>query len=142
MNFFKKKQQIEPPDISGLKPGDAGEAWVAYLYRQKGFEIVARNYAVYGKKKLGEIDIICAFGKRLVIVEVKTRRDERFMNILETVNFRKQSYLRRMAKLYLQNNPKYASYDIQIDVAAVLLDPFDNSIKSVKLIENAIEDSQ
>lgn len=133
---------MRPPDLSGLKPGEAGEEWVSYLYRLKGHEILARNYALYGKKKLGEIDIVCKRGRRITIVEVKTRRDERFMNIIEAVDWRKQAYLRRMAKYYLQQNPQFDNLEIQIDVAAVLLDPFDNLVKSVKLIENAIEDSQ
>lgn len=132
---------IKPPDLAGLKPGEAGEEWVAYLYRLKGHRIIARNYAVYGKKKLGEIDIVCRAGSRIVIIEVKTRRDERFMSIVEAVDFRKQSFLRRMAKLYLQQNPEYQDHAIQIDVAAVLIDPFDNHIRTVKIVENAIADS-
>lgn len=130
---------LEPPELSGLKSGEAGEQWVAYLYQKNGFEILARNYALFGKKQFGEIDIVARRGPRLYIVEVKTRKNENFMPVEETVNFHKQTRLRRMAKLYLQQNPQYADWDIQIDVAAVLMDPFDNSIKSVKLIENAIE---
>lgn len=141
MNLFRKKR-IEPPDISALSPGDAGEEWAAYLYRQNGFEIIARKYEVISTKKLGEIDLVCLKKKRIHVVEVKTRRDERFMPLEETVNYHKQSLLRRMAKLFLQNHPEYQDYGIQIDIAGILMDPFDNSIKSVKLIENAIEDTQ
>ncbi len=113
---------------------------MAYLYRQNGHDILERNYEIFWKKKIGEIDIVAARGKRLYIIEVKTRKNESFMPIEETVNFRKQGNLRRMAKLYLQKNPQYEAWDIQIDVAVVLLDPFDNFIKSVKIMENAIED--
>jgi Holliday junction resolvase-like predicted endonuclease len=74
-------------------------------------------------------------------VEVKTRRNETYMSLEETMNFHKQRFLRRMAKIYIQQNPKYESYDLQIDFAGVLLEPFDNFIKSVRLVENAIEDS-
>ena len=141
MNLWHRPT-VPPPQLTGLKPGEAGEEWVSYLYRLKGYKILARNYAVYGRKKLGEIDIICKDGRRLIMVEVKTRRDERFMSIVEAVNSRKQGFLRRMAKLYVQQNPQYEDCELQIDVAAVLIHPFDNLIKSVKLIENAIEDSQ
>ncbi|MDZ4243585.1 MAG: YraN family protein [Candidatus Doudnabacteria bacterium] len=129
-----------PPDLSGMKTGEAGELWVAYLYQNKGFEILARNYAIYGKKKLGELDIVCRQGKRLVIVEVKTRTSEGFMDIVETLNFRKQAYLRRMAKLFVQANPRFENFDLQVDFAAVLMS-LDNMVKSVKLIENVIEDT-
>ncbi|MDP3993535.1 MAG: YraN family protein [bacterium] len=123
-----------------MKTGEAGELWVAYLYQNKGFEILARNYAIYGKKKLGELDIVCRQGKRLVIVEVKTRTSEGFMDIVETLNFRKQAYLRRMAKLFVQANPRFENFDLQVDFAAVLMS-LDNMVKSVKLIENVIEDT-
>lgn len=115
---------------------------MAYLYRLQGHKIIARNYTLYGKKKLGEIDIVCQKGRRIIVVEVKTRQDEKFMNIVEAIDWRKQTYLRRMAKLFMQQNPIYENFDIQIDVAGVLLDPFDNHVKSVRLLENAIEDSQ
>ena len=122
------------------KLGEAGEQWVADLYRKKGCKIVARNYAIFWKKKIGEIDIVAASGRRLFMVEVKTRTSENFMPLEETVNFRKQNSLRRMAKLFVSQKPEYEDYDLQIDVAALLMDPFDNSVKSVRLIENAIED--
>lgn len=141
MSFFEKFF-VRPPELHGLPAGQAGEEWVAYLYRQNGHRVIARNYAIYGQKKLGEIDIVCQKNRRLILVEVKTRADERFMGVEEAVDLRKQNYLRRMAKLFLLAHPQYRDYDLQIDVAAVLLDPFDNQVKSVRLIENAIEDSE
>lgn len=139
MRFLSKT--IEPPQLAGLKPGPAGEEWVAYLYRKKGYQILARNYALFGKKQFGEIDIVASRESRISIIEVKTRTNERFMPIEETLNFRKQHLLRRMAYLYLRQNPQYKHSDIQVDFAAVLMDPFDSFIKSVKLIENVIEDA-
>lgn len=132
----------QAPVLAGLKLGEAGEEWVCYLYKQKGYKILNRNYAVFSGKKLGELDIVCLDRKCLVIVEVKTRSGESFLPLEETVDWRKQSYLRRMAKLFVQNNPQYEGFALRIDVAAVLMDPVDNSVKSVKIIENAIEDSQ
>ncbi|TSA46339.1 YraN family protein [bacterium] len=139
---FLRTWFLRPPDLAGLKLGEAGELWAGFLYRKNGFKIISRNYALFGTKKLGEIDIVCARGRRLVFVEVKTRADENYMKVVEAVDFRKQSYLRRMAKLFLQANPQYQDYEFQIDVAAILMDPFDNTVKSVKIIENAVEDSQ
>jgi putative endonuclease len=111
------------------------------LYAKKGYEILSRQYAIFSTKKLGELDIVCLDRKTLVIVEVKTRRSEEFLRLEDTVDWRKQGLLRRMAKLFVQNNPRYENLPIRIDVAAVLMDPFDNSVKSVKIIENAVEDS-
>lgn len=113
---------------------------MAYLYRKKGYEILARNYEIFWKKKIGEIDIVASRGARLYVVEVKTRTSESFMPLEDTVNFHKQSRLRRMTKLYLQQNPHYDHWGVQIDIATVLLDPVDNSVQSVRIIDNAIED--
>ena len=120
--------------------GELGEQWVADLYKKRGHKIIGRNYAIFWKKKVGEIDVIATVSKRLVMVEVKTRTSENFMPLEETVNYSKQSTLRRMAKLYVQNHPQYEDYDLQIDIAALLMDPVDKSVKSAKIIENAIED--
>lgn len=133
---------ISPPQLRGLPVGQAGEEWAAFLYRQRGFEIVAKNYALYGPKKLGEIDVVCRKGRRLVLVEVKTRQNEAFMQATEAVNWRKQNTLRRMAAHFLQRNPQYDGYEMQIDVMGIILDPVDNSVKDVKLISNAVEDLQ
>ena len=62
------------------------------------------------------------------------------MDIVETLNFRKQAYLRRMAKLFVQANPRFENFDLQVDFAAVLMS-LDNAVRSVKLIENVIEDT-
>ena len=133
---------MKAPNLAGLKLGDAGEEWATYLYRQKGHRILCRNLKVIDGKVLGELDVVCLRRKRITIVEVKTRSSESFMPIEETIHPHKQYLLRRMAALFLRQNPKYQNYDIQIDIAGVLMNPFDNSVKSVKLIENAIEDSQ
>ncbi|OGF02898.1 MAG: hypothetical protein A3J07_01470 [Candidatus Doudnabacteria bacterium RIFCSPLOWO2_02_FULL_49_13] len=138
---FLSRLLLRPPRLYGLPLGQAGEEWVCYLYRRRGFEIVARNYTVFAPRKLGEIDIVCWAGDRLILVEVKTRSSEQFMDMFEAVDRRKQEYLRRMAKLFLQKNPDFAEFPVQIDVAGVLLDPFDNSVQSVKLLENAVEDT-
>lgn len=139
MNFWKGLF-LRPPDLSHLSLGEAGEEWASFLYRKRGYEILSRNYAVYAGKKLGEIDIICRDKRQLVIVEVKTRSDENFMPLEEIVDWRKQKYLRRMAKLFLRQNPEYTDYDVQIDIVGILIDPVDKSVKTVKIIENAIED--
>ena len=113
---------------------------MVFLYRKKGYQILDRNFVAFGTKQLGELDIICRKNKELVAVEVKTRKDERFMLIEESINRKKQQLLRRMILVYSQANPRYDGFDLRIDVAAVLIDPIDNSIKTVRILKNVIED--
>lgn len=137
IRFFKK--QLEPPKLAGLSAGRAGEEWISYLYERKGFTVLHRNYEVIGTKKLGELDIVCRRGGLLAFIEVKSRRSEAFMPLEDTVGIHKQYLLRRMVELYLVNFPEYATLNRQIDLAFVLFDPVDNSIVSVRILENAIE---
>ena len=140
MNWFRNIL-VKPPDLTGLAIGQAGERWTAFLYEKEGYRIIARNYAAFGKKQLGELDIVCIKGRILVAVEVKTRRNENFMQIEESIGKKKQNLLRRMIKIFVKKNPKYENFNLRIDVAAVLIDPVDNSIKSVRILRNVIEDS-
>ena len=52
-----------------------------------------------------EIDLIARRGRLLAIVEVKTRRSERFGSAAESVDARKQERLRRGAAAWLAGRP-------------------------------------
>jgi putative endonuclease len=49
--------------------GQQGERRAARYLRQKGYQIIRRNFRVRG----GEVDLVCRDGECLVFVEVKTR---------------------------------------------------------------------
>lgn len=55
-----------------------------------------------------EIDLIARRGRLLAIVEVKTRRSERFGSAAESVDARKQRRLRRGAAAWLAGRPSEA----------------------------------
>lgn len=139
--MFLKNWLLKPPDLRGLSTGQAGERWVEYLYEKKGYKTVAKNFAAYQPKKLGELDLVCHKPGQLVVVEVKTRQNERFMNAEEAVDWKKQNLLLRMTKLFLEQHPKFQADQIQIDVATVLINPVDNTVKSVTILPDAIEDN-
>ena len=52
-----------------IKTGEEGENLAAIFLKEKGFEIVARNY----RHRRAEIDIIARKGNWTIFVEVKTR---------------------------------------------------------------------
>lgn len=81
--------------------GRWGEALVAADLRGKGFDLVAAGWHC----RMGEIDLIASDGRYLCFVEVKLRKNARFVQAREAVDRRKQEKLRLAAQLYLAENP-------------------------------------
>ena len=51
--------------------GAAGEQIACNFLQEQGYRIIERNH----RSRLGELDIIAAYGEFLIFCEVKTRRD-------------------------------------------------------------------
>ena len=76
--------------------GGRGENVAARFLRNRGFQIICRNY----RCELGEIDIVARDGRTLVFVEVKTRTyDDPAPE--DQVNAAKQHQLTKAARHYL-----------------------------------------
>ena len=110
--------------------GDRGEmiAW-DYLIR-RGYRILEKNY----RCKIGEIDVVAEKNKRLVFVEIKTRRHAGFGRPEEAVDAAKQRKLTRLAQWYLKEKKK-KEVSVFFDVLAITW----NSLQEpqMRLIENA-----
>jgi len=128
LGLFKKR--LAPPNLKGLKPGEAGEEWMTYLYRRKGYKILCRNFKVIDGKVLGELDIVCRQGKRIVIVEVKTRKSTRFGSPQEAVSAAKQAKLQRLAEYYIQEKG-LTETPVRFDVVAVTLTGKDTKVEVI-----------
>lgn len=110
--------------------GRAGEALAEKLLRKKGHKIVARNY----RTSHGEIDrISLAPDKTLVFTEVRSKHDTLYGHPLETIDARKQAYVRQAAQLFLHKHPTYRNHVCRFDVVTVVgegrsavVEPFEN----------------
>ncbi|HVU22511.1 MAG TPA: YraN family protein [Opitutus sp.] len=84
--------------------GDAGArgeaAAAAWLRRERGFTIVARNWRS-PRDRREELDLVCRDGGVLVFVEVKTRAPDALVPGFHAVNQRKKRVLRRAIDAYL-----------------------------------------
>ncbi|HUC06170.1 MAG TPA: YraN family protein [Acidimicrobiales bacterium] len=91
---------------------DAAAAW----YEARGFTVLARNW----RGPDGEIDLICARGRSLLVVcEVKARRTESMGTPAEAVTTAKQRRIRRQATAFLRTTT--VRYDVvRFDVACRL----------------------
>jgi putative endonuclease len=95
--------------------GLTGEQLAADFLRAAGMEILDRNW----RCSEGELDIVAAEGRVLVVCEVKTRSGVEYGTPLEAVNWQKRQRLRRLAVRWVQAaNRGYA--EIRIDVIGVL----------------------
>jgi putative endonuclease len=77
--------------------GAAGEARAARWYESRGYRVVARNW----RCREGELDLVVERRGVLVVVEVKTRRSDRFGTPAEAVTPTKQRRLRELALRYV-----------------------------------------
>jgi putative endonuclease len=97
-----------------LELGSAGEDAALAAYRERGFELVARNW----RCPLGEIDLVLRRAGVLVVCEVKTRRGSDLGGPFEAVDARKQRKLRLLAQAFLASAP--VEHDaVRFDVASV-----------------------
>lgn len=77
--------------------GRRGEAVAEAFLRERQYTIVARNY----RCRAGEIDLVALDGPVLVFVEVRSRRGTLMGTPLESVDWRKQVQLARVAQHFL-----------------------------------------
>jgi putative endonuclease len=105
---------VKPKDALG-KLGE--QAAVDHLQRS-GLRILDRNW----RCAEGEIDIVAAERRSLVICEVKTRSDLRYGSPLEAISRRKRTRLRRLAVLWLVAHGVLFD-EVRVDAVGVLRGP-------------------
>ena len=102
--------------------GERGEDRVAAWYRRAGYEIVDRNW----RCRDGELDLIVARDRILVVCEVKTRSSLAYGHPAEAVTAAKQQRIRRLARRWLAEADLARRPErIRFDVAAVLPERID-----------------
>jgi len=111
--------------------GQKGEEAAYKFLLRHGYEILARNY----RCKLGEIDIVARDGATLVFVEVRARGGESFGTAEESVDWRKQQRLRRLAHYYLVSEYK-KEVECRFDVITIKYNRHE-AIEAIKLYQEA-----
>ena len=98
--------------------GRRGEELALRRYTRAGYVLVARNW----RCGLGEIDLVLARGRTLVICEVKARRGSGYGAPFEAVDRRKRGKLRALAEAFLASAGAPGAdgvTDVRFDVASV-----------------------
>lgn len=103
---------------------------VEYL-ENKGYRIVAKNF----RYQKAEIDIIAEYENLLIIIEVKARANNLFIEPYEAVDKRKIKLIVSAADAFLRENP-YES-EVRFDIVSIIRGE-GNQLK-IQHIENAFE---
>lgn len=99
-----------------MQLGAWGEERVARWYESQGYRVLDRNWRC---ARLGEIDVVAARGRLLVICEVKTRSTDAFGVPAYAVTPSKQSRLRKLAVEWMRERGSTFA-EVRFDVAQVV----------------------
>jgi putative endonuclease len=95
--------------------GTLAENSAAAFLEAQGFVIVARNF----QRRVGELDVIARDGSLLLIVEVRTRADDRFGGAAASISHAKQRRIALTAGLFLDQHPELRRCQVRFDVIVV-----------------------
>jgi putative endonuclease len=98
--------------------GRQGEQAAAEYLISAGFRILDRNW----RCAEGELDIVAAEGRSLVVCEVKTRSGNRYGSPFEAISRQKQRRLRRLAVSWLVAHGVLFD-QVRIDVIGITREP-------------------
>jgi putative endonuclease len=121
------------PDIFYNKKelGRWGEEQARNYLLENNYYLIEENYS----NRWGEIDLVVSKGDFIVFVEVKTRRSNKFGPPEASVNYKKQSKIRKMATFFtLRSN--YSKLQVRFDVITVFVNQAKESI-DLNHIKNA-----
>lgn len=122
-----------PADVRKVL-GRNGEDLAVQFLEKSGYKIIARNFS----NRYGEIDLIAEKKNELHFVEVKTRRDNHFVQPEEVVDWRKQAKIKRTAQAFLAapRSLRFQNCDIYLDVVAIVW-PADDKKPVIKHLTGA-----
>lgn len=104
---------LRAPHTVNRRRGDRAERVAARYLQRRGWRILARNWRGGG----GELDLVAARRRTLVIVEVKTRSEAGWLE--DPVGWRQTLRIHRAAAAYLRHSAREDWEVVRIDVIAV-----------------------
>lgn len=96
--------------------GKLGEDYAVKYLKGKGYEVSGRNVYVGG----GEIDIVAKKGNLVVFVEVKTRKSDAYVDVLDSIDETKEESLITSCEEYLAKD-KLESCGYRIDLIGIII---------------------
>jgi putative endonuclease len=109
-------ESVEP--VNAVELGRRGEDIAARYLLSQGMVVLARNW----RCRQGELDLVAADGRRLVVCEVKTRSGTGYGHPAEAVTRRKMSRIRQLTRCWLAEH-RVRWCEVRFDVLSVHLPP-------------------
>lgn len=110
--------------------GKLAEEKAVVFLQAKGYQILAQNY----RFQKAEIDIIAEFENQFIVVEVKARTNNHFMEPFETVNKRKIRLILSATQHFLEE--KDEDKEVRFDIISILKK---GNHLEIEHLENAFE---
>lgn len=111
--------------------GKTAENLAADYISAKGYKIIARNF----RSGKAEIDIVAEYGGQIIIIEVKARHTDLFIEPQEAVNKKKIRLMITAANDFMETFNR--TEEVRFDIITVL--PDDAGKLALTHIENAFE---
>ena len=111
----------QSPTAAGERGAEGERLAAAFLRRQRGFAIIARNWR-NPRDQREEIDLVCRDADVLVFVEVKSRPETALVRGFLAVDARKRRVLRRAVHAYL-TRLRARPHTFRFDVVEVVTRP-------------------
>lgn len=118
----------KPANVAGKIAEDIA---ADYLTKQ-GLKLISRNF----HSRFGEIDLIALEQDTLVFIEVRYRKNERYLAVVETIDVRKCRKLVATSEYYLLKHKAFRNYQCRYDVIAITGD-LDRPV--IEWIKNAFQ---
>jgi putative endonuclease len=117
--------------VNTRQQGRWGEALALDLFLRKGYKAVAMGF----RTRYGEIDVLVQNEEYIVFAEVKVRKNDKFAEAREFVDWNKQERLRKTALLWLTQNdtalqPRFDVVEIYAPFGAATAKPRINHIEN------------
>ncbi|MBN2167339.1 MAG: YraN family protein [Marinilabiliaceae bacterium] len=104
------------------KIGSKGEQLAATYLQNKGYQILEQNW----RCKHWEIDLIAEFNNQIIVIEVKTRRSDKWESPEKSVTNSKIKFLCNAIEAYL--DIKNIDKEIRFDIISIYSKPNENNI--------------
>jgi len=116
LRYLRLRRTLVPAHALGRRGED-----VAHRYLQrKGYTVVARNFVPRSGR--GDLDLVAWHQNRLVIVEVKARRNTDFAEPTRAITLDKERALKRVAREYARRTDTPWE-TLRFDVVSVVFEP-------------------